>query len=101
MTLPYEDEDDRRAHVETFGESFDTGKPTKLMAIFKRPSFDSFGQIIPVKNRKPSIECLESDVVAHELVKQSVIIRDADGARYYVRDFDPDGEGMTEITLGV
>jgi len=82
------------------GEPFDTGHAVPLMAIFDRPSIDSLGQLIPVKNRKPEIHCLESDAELHELVKQSVVTRRADGATYVVRDFDPDGTGMTVITLG-
>ena len=99
MTL--DSEADRLAMVQAVGgEPFDTGHAEPLMAIFDRPSIDSLGQLIPVKNRRPEIHCLESDAELHELVKQSVVTRLADGATYVVRDFDPDGTGMTVITLG-
>lgn len=99
MTLPYEDEDDRRAHVETFGEQFDTGKATKLLGI-PLPEYreSSLGQLT-VANPMMGIECLTSDVAEHELVKQSKVTRVSDSTDYFVKDFEPDGTGMTVLRL--
>lgn len=97
-----ESEADRLASIKGLGgEPFTTQHAEKLIGIFERPSVDSFGQVIAVKNRKPELHVRESDVVKHGLVKQSPITRDADGSIYFVRDLDPDGTGMTVISLGV
>lgn len=89
----------RLAFLKRAGEPFSTGRPQKLYAIWDCPSIDIDGGVIPVKDRKPQIECRESDVGLHELVKQSPITRDADGKAYFVRDFDYDGTGMATIML--
>jgi hypothetical protein len=96
-----ESEADRLASIKALGgEPFSTGFAEKLIGIFDRPSVDSFGQVIAVKNRKPELAVRESDVAKHSLVKQSVLTRDSDGSTWTVRDLDPDGTGMTVISLG-
>jgi len=97
----FESEADRLASIKALGgEPFSTGLAEKLIGIFDRPSVDSFGQVIPVKSRKPELLVRDSDLALHALVKQSKITRDADGSAYYCKDFDPDGTGMTVIPLG-
>jgi hypothetical protein len=99
--MSFESEADRLASIKALGgEPFSTGHAEKLIGVFDRPSVDSFGQVIAVKNRKPELLVRESDVSKHGLVKQSLITRDSDGASYVVRDLDPDGTGMTVIALG-
>jgi hypothetical protein len=96
-----ESEADRLASIKALGgEPFSTGHAEKLIGIFDRPTVDSFGQVIAVKNRKPELQVRESDVSKHGLVKQSVLTRDSDGSTWTVRDLDPDGTGMTVVTLG-
>lgn len=95
-----ESEADRLAMIQAVGEPFSTGSPQKLYGIWDCPSIDIDGGVIPVKDRKPQIECRESDVALHALVKKSPIARDADGTSYSVRDFDFDGTGMATILLG-
>jgi hypothetical protein len=82
------------------GEQFDVGVPVSLWGIFDRPSVDSFGQLMPVKNRHPIVTCRESDARELKLVKGSRIRRLADDASYTVRDLEPDGCGMTVLILG-
>ena len=96
-----ESEADRLASIKALdGEPFSTGHAEKLIGIFDRPSVDSFGQVIAVKNRKPELLVRDSDLALHGLVKQSQITRDADGKSYSVRDLEPDGTGMTVVMLG-
>ena len=96
-----ESEADRLASIKALGgEPFSTGHAEKLIGIFDRPSVDSLGQVIAVKNRKPELLVRESDVAKHGLVAQSPITRDADGKTFACKYFDPDGTGMTVIALG-
>lgn len=94
-----ESDADRLESIRTVGEPFSTGSAQKLYGIWDCPSIDVDGGVIPVKDRKPQIECRESDIAAHALVKRSSITRDADGAKYFVRDLDYDGTGMATILL--
>ena len=96
-----ESDADRLASIKALGgKAFSTGNAEKLIGILERPSVDSFGQVIPVKNRKPELFVRESDVALHGLVKQSAIVDDEDGKTYVVRDIDPDGTGAVVISLG-
>lgn len=95
----FESDADRLALIQAAGEQFSTGSPQKLYGIWDRPSIDVDGGVIPVKDRKPQIECRESDIAAHALIKKSPITRDADGKQYFVRDFDFDGTGMATVML--
>jgi len=96
-----ESEADRLASIKGLGgEPFSTGHAEKLIGIFDRPSVDSLGQVIAVKNRKPELLVRESDVALHALVKDSPVTRDADGMTFACKYFDPDGTGMTVIHLG-
>lgn len=97
----FESEADRLAVLQAVGgEEFDTGHTDRLWAVFDIPSFDTEGLPIPVRNRKPVLTCRESDVVLHDLVKQSPVTRVSDGVQYLVRDFEYDGTGMVVISLG-
>lgn len=80
------------------GEEFDTGQPTRLVAVFDIPAVDS-GGLIPVKSRKPELSCRDSDVAAHSLIKGSPLVRVSTGVQYLVRELEPDGTGMTVVRL--
>jgi hypothetical protein len=96
-----ESEADRLATIQAVGESFSTARPEKLWLIFDREFIEQqFGEFT-TEGRKPVGVCRTSDVELHELVKESVITRDADGAKYTVRRFQPDGTGMTLLVLGL
>ena len=97
----FESDADRLALIRAVGEQFSTGAAVKLWAVFDRPSFDADGLLIPVKNRRPELQCRDIDVEAHGLVKQSPITRDIDGTKFFVKDLEPDGTGMTTIWLSV
>lgn len=90
---------DRLATIQAVGEQFDTGKPTRLWAIFDEAYLETDLDRFTVANREPMLQCRTSDVAAHELVKQSKVTRVADGASYAVKDLEPDGTGMTIIRL--
>lgn len=97
----FESDADRLASIKGLGgKAFSTGHAEKLFGILERPSVDSLGQVIPVKNRKPELFVRESDVALHGLIKQSTITDDEDGKTYVVRDLDPDGNGAVVIALG-
>jgi len=93
-----ESEADRLAMIRAVGESFRSSKGP-LYGIWDSPSVDADGLLIPVKDRRPQIECREFDVVAHELVKESPVTREADGTRWFCREFVPDGTGMIVVLL--
>lgn len=99
--MDIESDADRLAQIKAVGgEEFDTGYPELLWMVFDRPSFDSDGNFIPVKSRKPVGTLRESDVELHRLVAQSVLTRQKDGSTWKVREFEPDGVGMVLVTLG-
>ena len=98
--MPVETESDRRSFFIDDGEDFDTGHAEPLRILFECPSFDSSGVLIPHKQRRPSGECLEADATLHELVKQMVITRLADGTKWSIREINPDGSGMVELVFG-
>jgi len=93
-----ESESRRLSFVRRAGERFRSSKGS-FYGIWDSPSVDADGLLIPVKDRKPQIECRDSDVVAHELVKGSPVTREADGTRWFCREFVPDGTGMTIVML--
>lgn len=95
-----ESEADRLAMIQAVGEPFTTSRPEKLWLIFDREFIEEVMGNIPVIGRKPVALGRTSDVASHELVKQSVLTRDADGSKFAVRDFHPDGTGMTLLVLG-
>jgi hypothetical protein len=90
---------DRLATIQAVGEQFDTGKPTRLWAIFDEAYLETDLDRFTVANREPMLQCRTSDVAAHELVKQSKVTRVADGSSWFVKDFEPDGTGMTVVRL--
>lgn len=81
------------------GEPFSTGRPEKLWGIFDREYEESAVGEFVVANRRTIIQCRESDVDLHELVKNSSITRDADGRTYSIADLEHDGTGMTVVVL--
>jgi len=93
-----ESEADRLGYLQAAGERFRSSKGS-FYGIWDSPSVDADGLLIPVKDRKPQIECRDSDVVAHELVKESPVTREADGTQWFCREFVPDGTGMTVVLL--
>lgn len=94
-----ESDADRLALIQAVGEQFDTGKPARMWAIFDEAYLESDLDRFTVANREPMLTCRTSDVAAHELVKQSKVTRVSDGSEYYVKDFEPDGTGMTVVRL--
>jgi hypothetical protein len=94
-----ESEADRLGYLQAVGEQFDTGKPTRMWAIFDRPTEDVLVAEITFAARRPVILCRTSDVIAHELVKQSKITRVSEAASFFVKEIEDDGTGMTFIAL--
>lgn len=95
-----ESDADRLALIQAVGEQFDTGKPTRMWAIFDEAYLESDLDRFTVKNRRAEITCRESDVELHGLVKGSPIERVANGSKYSVKELAPDGTGLTVISLG-
>lgn len=94
----FESDADRLTLIQAVGEQFDTGRPTKLWCIYDR----EYEEVSPGRGSfvsgKAQIACRTSDVAFHELVKQSKLTR-ADGSVWLVKGFEPDGTGMTVVTL--
>lgn len=95
----FETDADRLAMIQAVGEQFDTGKAVKLSLIFDREFIEQSLGVLTNEGRKPLGLARTSDVALHELVKDSVITRDSDGAKYAVKRFEPDGTGMTLLVL--
>lgn len=93
-----ESDADRLALIQAVGEQFDTGKPTRMWAIFDEAYLETDLDRFAVANREPMLHVRTSDLSAHELVKQSKVTR-SDGSDYFVKDFEPDGTGMTLVRL--
>lgn len=87
--------------LQAVGEDFDTGHTTLLTGIFDRIFEDATLGNFRVTTGAPAIACRTSDVPVHELVKGSKLTRKADGAVYFVKDLQPDGTGMTVLTLRI
>jgi hypothetical protein len=87
--------------IQAVGEELDTWKPTRMWAIFDRAYEESVLNELVVSNRRPLIYCRTSDVIIHELVKDSRIERVDDGSVWFVKDFEDDGTGVTVIVLRV
>lgn len=96
--MTFESDADRLAMIQAVGEQLDTGKPTRMWAIFDEAYLARDLDRFTVANREPVLMCRTADVVAHELVKQSKVTR-ADRSVYFVKDFEPDGMGMTLLRL--
>lgn len=95
-----ESEADRLAMIQAVGgEEFDTGHAERLLAIFDRAYEESVLTGHVVANRRPILHCRTSDIAAHELVKQYKVTRVSDGSVFFVKDFEPDGTGMTIVVL--
>lgn len=94
-----ESDADRLAMLQAVGEAFDTGHGTDLVGIFDRIFDDSQLGNIRVTTGKPALQCRDTDVAAHELVKDSKLMRKSDGKVYFVKDLQPDGTGMTVLML--
>lgn len=94
-----ESEADRLAMVQAVGEPFSTAKAEKLWLVFDREYLAQQLGEFTTDGRNPLALGRTSDIAQHELVKQSVITRDADGAKYSVKQFKPDGVGMTLLVL--
>lgn len=96
----FESEADRLALIKAVGgEPFSTGNPEKLWGVFDREyEASSVGELV-VANRRTVLQCRESDVEIHELVKNDLIRRDKDDKAYAIADFEHDGTGMTVVVL--
>jgi hypothetical protein len=94
-----ESEADRLAMVQAVGEPFSTSRPEKLWLIFDREFIEQTVGNFRNEGRRPIGFCRSSDVALHELVKDSALTRDSDGAKYFVKRFEPDGTGMTLLVL--
>lgn len=95
----FESDADRLAMIQAVGEQFDTGKPTKLWAIFDSAFLAEVLQRQTVSGDQPMFLCRTSDVQAHELIKKSPVTRVSDGEQFIVKDLEPDGTGMTLVHL--
>jgi hypothetical protein len=91
---------DRLAMIRAVGETFSTGKAEKLWLVFDREFIEQTLGEFSHEGRKPLGLARTSDVQLHELVKDSVVTRDLDGAKYSVRRFQPDGVGITLVVFG-
>jgi hypothetical protein len=94
-----ESEADRLSMVKAGGETFSTGLPEKLWLIFDQETIDATLGDFTVEDTGPQGLGRSSDVALHGLVKQSVVTRDADGAKYAVKRLKPDGTGMTLVVF--
>lgn len=95
----FESEADRLALVRGVGgEEFDTGHGM-LWGIFDREYRDSVAGAFVVESSEPVIRCRTSEVVAHELIKKSVVRRVADDTTFVVKRLEHDGLGMTVVWL--
>jgi hypothetical protein len=95
-----ESEADRLAMIQAVGgEEFDTGYTERLWGVFDRDHALAFAGEHTSSVKRVTLQCRSSDVAAHSLVKDSVIRRLADDSSYRVRDFEPDGTGMTVLVL--
>lgn len=95
-----ESEADRLAMIQAVGEAFSTVCPEKLWLVFDRAFIEQALGNFTVEGNKPVALGRTSDVALHELVKDTVITRDSDGAKYTVRRFEPDGTGMSLVVFG-
>jgi hypothetical protein len=95
----FESDADRLAMIRAVGEQFDTGKPTRMWAVFDEAYLESDLDRFTVANREPMLQVRTSDVALHELVKASKLTRVSDGSDYFVKDLEPDGTGMTLVRL--
>lgn len=82
------------------GEPFDTGRPEHLMGVymtaFGEQQLES-GQAAEIQ--EIAIECVTADVVAHGLIKGSVIQRVADGQTFRVKRLERNENGFTTVRL--
>lgn len=97
----FESEADRLAMVQAVGEAFSTSRPEKLWLIFDREFIEQSLGNFRIETGKPVVFGRSSDVALHELVKDSPITRDLDGAKYFCKRFEPDGTGMTLVVLSL
>ena len=97
--MAFESDADRLAMIQAVGEQFDTGKPTRMWAIFDQAYLSASLDRLQVSDSEPMMMCRTSDVAVHELVKKSRLVRVSDGTEHYVKDFEPDGVGMTLVRL--
>jgi hypothetical protein len=95
-----ESEADRLAMIQAVGEAFTTSRAEKLWLVFDREFIEQTVGQFTTMGHKPMGVGRTSDVALHEIVKQSVITRDSDGSKFTVRDFHPDGTGMTVLVYG-
>lgn len=97
--MPIESAADRLSFLADDGEEFFTGNPDNLIGIFDRNHDESSLAMHSVAGRRPVLACRTSDVEAHALVKGSEIVRLSDDVKYFVKDFEHDGTGMTLLVL--
>jgi hypothetical protein len=94
-----ESDADRLDEIRTFGEQFDTGKPTRMWAIFDRAYEETLLNDHSFGARRPMLHCQTSDVTVHELVKTSKVTRVSDGKQYFIEALEDDGTGVTVVVL--
>ena len=97
--MPIESAADRLSLFADDGEEFFTGNPDSLIGIFDRAFDEASFSTMTVGGRRPILQCRTSDVEAHALVKGSEIVRLSDDVKYFVKDFEHDGTGMTLVVL--
>lgn len=81
-------------------EEFDTGNPARLWAVIEGEYNDPELTGITIEGELRWLEVRSSDVTAHDLVKNSKLVRLADGEQLYVKRFEPSrSSGFTVIRL--
>lgn len=83
--------------IRAVGEPFSTSRSDKLWLVFDRELIDQLTGEIVVEGDEPVGLGRSSDVLLHELVKESKLTRDADGSTLFVKRLKPDGTGMTLV----
>ncbi len=80
-------------------EEFDTGNAARLVGTFDDDYREASPGIFVVAGGTKTLRCRKSDVTEHRLVKGSPIIRVEDGARYFVKELQPDSAGLVTVVL--
>ncbi len=89
----------RMVEPETDEREFDTGKAERLCGVIEQEYEEVSPGRIVVSSTRMRLHCRDSDITEHELVKQSRLVRVSDEAVFFVKGLEPDGTGMTVVTL--
>ncbi len=96
-----ETEGDRLSFIDAndWGEYFQTGRPEQLLGVLDREYLEVEAGYQRAQTRRTVLRCRTSDVAAHELVKDSKLVRVADSATFFVQRIEDDGRGMAIVVL--